>query len=163
MDEAAETRTRGAAETEALGRALARALEPGDVVTLTGTLGAGKTRLAAGVAEGLGAGAHVRSPTFTLVNEYRGGRVPLFHVDLYRLEGGGVHGLGLEEMLETGVVVVEWGERLPAELRREALAIAIEPLGGDERLVTARADHGRGLALLEAWSRSAGAPRNEAG
>jgi tRNA threonylcarbamoyladenosine biosynthesis protein TsaE len=154
---AGEKHTRSAAETEALGRALAAALEPGDVVTLTGPLGAGKTRLVAGIAEGLGVKAHVRSPTFTLVNEYRGGRPPLFHVDLYRLESGETVGLGIEEMLESGALVVEWGERLPAALRREALAITIEPGVGDERRLTASAERDRGLALLEAWSRVADA------
>lgn len=157
MSVAGEKHTRSAAETEALGRALAAALEPGDVVTLTGPLGAGKTRLVAGIAAGLGVSAHVRSPTFTLVNEYRGGRVPLFHLDLYRLESGETTGLGIEEMLETGALVVEWGERLPSALRRRSLAITLEPEGGDARRITAAADRDRGLALLEAWSRAADA------
>jgi tRNA threonylcarbamoyladenosine biosynthesis protein TsaE len=154
MGEAKEKHTRGAAETEALGRTLAAALEPGDVVTLTGPLGAGKTRLAAGLAEGLGAGAHVRSPTFTLVNEYRGGRLPLFHLDLYRLETADTAGLGIEEMRETGALVVEWGERLPDDVRREALALTLDPEGGDRRRITASAARGRGLALLAAWERA---------
>ena len=147
--------TRGAAETEALGRALAPAIEVGDVVTLTGPLGAGKTRLVAGIAQGLGVRSRVRSPSFTLVNEYRAARVPLFHLDLYRLETGGTEGLGLEEMLEIGALVVEWGERLPATMRREALAIALEPRDGDTRRITAAAERGRGLTLLEAWARLA--------
>lgn len=153
MSAAGEKVTRGAAETEALGRAFAPALEPGDVVTLTGPLGAGKTRLVAGIAEGLGVKTRVRSPSFTLVNEYRAARVPLFHLDLYRLETGRADGLGLEEMVETGALIVEWGERLPGAARREALAITLEPLDGDTRRIVAGATRGRGLALLEAWTR----------
>lgn len=149
--------TRDAAGTEALGRALAPALEAGDVIALTGPLGAGKTRLVAGLAAGLGVDSRVRSPSFTLVNEYRAGRLPLFHLDLYRLETGAA-GLGIEEMLEEGAVAVEWGERLPGPLRREALVIAIEPGAGDERRFRARGERGRGLALLEAWKRLAGGP-----
>lgn len=152
MEPAGPILTRAAHETEALGAALAPALAAGDVVVLSGPLGAGKTRLVAGLARGLGVAARVRSPSFTLVNEYRGGRLPLFHLDLYRLEAGDTGTLGLEEMTEAGALVVEWGERLPGSLRREALAIAIEPGSGDERRLTAVAAGGRGAALLAAWS-----------
>lgn len=157
MNAAVEKLTHAADGTEALGCAFAPELLPGDVVTLSGPLGAGKTRLVAGIAAGLGVRSRVRSPSFTLVNEYRAARVPLFHLDLYRLETAGAEGLGLEEMLEAGALIVEWGERLPAALRREALAITIEPRDGDERRFTAHAERGRGLALLEAWSRLASA------
>jgi tRNA threonylcarbamoyladenosine biosynthesis protein TsaE len=136
--------------TEALGAALAAALEPGDVVALTGPLGAGKTRFVAGLAAALAAAARVRSPSFTLVNEYRG-RVTLIHLDLYRLEGAAAETLGLEEYLERGAIVAEWGEKLPARFLGEALAIEFESTGRDERVLRARAARGRGLALLEAW------------
>jgi tRNA threonylcarbamoyladenosine biosynthesis protein TsaE len=145
--------------TEALGAALAEALEPGDVVCLSGPLGAGKTRFVAGLARGLAAAARVRSPTFTLVHTYVG-RVPLTHVDLYRLESADVAGLGLEEALERGALVVEWGERLPARWRAAALAVDLAIAGDSARALHASAREGRGLALLEAWRRAA--PRESA-
>jgi tRNA threonylcarbamoyladenosine biosynthesis protein TsaE len=137
-------------DTEALGKALAPALEPGDVIQLTGPLGAGKTRFVEGLARGLEARGRVRSPTFTLLHVYEG-RIPLIHVDLYRLETPEVDALGLEEALERGALVAEWGEKLPGRLLAEALAIAIEPRGGDVRELVASAERGRGLALLAAW------------
>lgn len=143
--------TRSAAATEALGEALAPALATGDVLALSGPLGAGKTRLVAGLARGLAAAARVRSPTFTLVNEYHG-RVTLYHLDFYRLEAPEAADLGLEEYAERGALAVEWGERLPAVWRREALRVTIEPRPGETRVLRAEATAGRGLALLEAWA-----------
>ena len=104
--------TAGEAGTEAAGRQLAESLRAGDVVLLYGDLGAGKTALTRGIAQGLGIDpADVSSPTFTLVQEYHG-RLPLYHVDLYRLEEREVDDLGLEELvLGDGVVVIEWAER----------------------------------------------------
>lgn len=136
--------------TERLGAALAAALVPGDVLVLTGPLGAGKTRLVAGLARGLGAPARVRSPSFTLLNEYRG-RLALHHLDLYRLEGAEAEGLGLEELVEEGVLAAEWGERLPGRLRAEALTVTFEVLDGERRALTATGAGGRGRALLESW------------
>lgn len=146
----ARRRSGAVADTEALGAALAPALEPGDVICLEGPLGAGKTRFVAGLARGLAAAARVRSPTFTLVQNYEG-RLPLTHVDLYRLEPHEAEGLGLEEALDEGVLVVEWGERLPSRWQDEALHVAIAMTGESTRELTASADRGRGLALLEAW------------
>jgi len=102
-------------ETTAAGRELARALVPGSIVLLSGDLGAGKTALVRGIAEGLGVDpAEVTSPTFTIVQEYHGGRLPLYHVDLYRLKPAEVDDLGLDEMtLAGGVTAIEWPERLP--------------------------------------------------
>ena len=114
-------------DTEALGAALAACLEAGDVLVLVGPLGAGKTRFVAGLARGLGAGSRVRSPSFTLLNEYRGDRL-LLHLDLYRLEPREVDGLGLEEQIERGVLVAEWGDKLPIALRSEALTLRFEIL-----------------------------------
>ena len=145
-------------ETERLGEALAAALCAGDVIVLTGPLGAGKTRLVAGLARGLGVAARVRSPSFTLLNEYRG-TLALHHLDLYRLEGADTDGLGLEEVVEEGVLVAEWGEKLPGWLRADALVLRFEVLGESERAVTAEAVGPRGLALLEAWR---GLPAGEA-
>ena len=150
-DPAAVRRSGSVAETEALGAALAAWLRVGDVVVLSGPLGAGKTRFVAGLARGLEARSKVRSPTFTLVHEYAG-RVPIVHVDLYRVETEEVDGLGLEEMADRAALVVEWGERLPAGWRREALCIELEPRPDGSRAIAARATSGRGLVLLDAWS-----------
>ena len=100
-------------ETLALGEAWGRAASAGWVIGLSGDLGAGKTQLAKGIARGLGVAGRVHSPTFTLVNEYAGGRLPLFHVDLYRLETQEqIIAAGLEEYFHpAGVSVIEWVER----------------------------------------------------
>jgi tRNA threonylcarbamoyladenosine biosynthesis protein TsaE len=101
-------------ETIALARQLAQDLRPGDVLLLAGHLGAGKTAFVRGLAQGLGIDpAEVSSPTFTLVHEYRGGRLTLYHADLYRLERAATDDLGLEEMgVKDGVLAVEWADRL---------------------------------------------------
>jgi tRNA threonylcarbamoyladenosine biosynthesis protein TsaE len=103
-----------AAETEALGEAWGRAAESGLVIGLSGDLGAGKTQLVKGLARGLGITARVQSPTFALVNVYPGGRLSLFHLDLYRLDTPEqIAAAGLEEYLRpAGVAVIEWAERL---------------------------------------------------
>ncbi len=150
MSGAVERRAPSVTATERLGQALAPALRAGDVVSLSGDLGAGKTRFAAGIARSLCPGARVRSPSFTLVNEYAG-RVPVFHLDLYRLETGEVDGLGLEEYAARGALVVEWGERLPAYWLDDALRIAFAGSGEDPRTLAAGATRGRGLELLAAW------------
>ena len=105
-------------ETAALGRELGATLSAGDVVLLIGDLGAGKTAFVRGLAEGLGIDRdQVSSPTFTLVQEYRGGRLALFHVDLYRLnDPRELEDLGLDEIAEEGVLAVEWAEKLDARL-----------------------------------------------
>lgn len=104
------------AETAALGERWGRTAACGLVIALSGDLGAGKTEFVKGLARGLGVTARVHSPTFTLVNEYDGGRLRLFHLDLYRLETPEqIHQAGLEEFLEPdGVAVIEWAERWPA-------------------------------------------------
>jgi tRNA threonylcarbamoyladenosine biosynthesis protein TsaE len=147
-------RSLAAADTERLGERLAPALAPGDVVALRGPLGAGKTRFVAGIARGLGAPGRVRSPSFTLVQELHG-RIPLAHLDLYRLETRDVPDLGLDEALERAAAVVEWGDRLPAGLLEEALDVTIEIVSGDTRRIVATATRGRGAELLEAWRRAA--------
>ena len=136
-----------------MGEALAPLLEPGDVIALEGPLGAGKTRFVAGLAHGLDVKARVRSPTFTLVNEYRG-RITLLHVDLYRLEPREVAGLALEERADSAALVVEWSDRLPGSLLDEALHVEITPGEGDLRTFEVRGDHGRGAELIERWQRS---------
>jgi len=127
------------ADTEALAAGLASELHPGDVLLLSGPLGAGKTCFTRGLAAGLGLKADaVLSPTFQLVRELRGGRLPLFHIDLYRLSGPAEAArLGLEEYFDgDGVSVVEWPERLGALAPAGAWAVALEPLESGERRVT---------------------------
>jgi len=127
------------AETEALGQTWGREAQCGWIIALSGDLGAGKTQLVRGLARGLGCVARVHSPTFTLVNEYGGGRLPLFHLDLYRLETPEqIRSAGLEDFLQPdGVAVIEWAERLignepPASsvmagrLRRVKIAVVSE-------------------------------------
>src|SRR5258707_12703275 len=101
------------AETMEFGRQLATTLRPGDVIALTGDLGAGKTCLVKGIAAGLGITQDVTSPTFTLIHEYRGGRLPLAHVDLYRLNDElEAINIGIEDYLNgAGLTVIEWAER----------------------------------------------------
>jgi tRNA threonylcarbamoyladenosine biosynthesis protein TsaE len=118
-------------ETMAVARDLAATLQPGDVVLLSGTLGAGKTAFVRGLAAGLGVDpAEVSSPTFTIVHEYRGGRLVLYHADLYRLERTATEDIGLEEMgVRDGVLAIEWPDRLTHDLpgaRRVDLAIVDE-------------------------------------
>jgi tRNA threonylcarbamoyladenosine biosynthesis protein TsaE len=146
----AERRAGSVEATERLGAAFAPLLRAGDVVSLSGDLGAGKTRFVSGLARVLCPGARVRSPSFTLVNEYAG-ELPLFHLDLYRLETGEVDGLGLEEYAARGALVVEWGERLPGAWLDDALAIRFAGSGEDERVLAADASRGRGLELLTGW------------
>jgi tRNA threonylcarbamoyladenosine biosynthesis protein TsaE len=102
------------AETESLGETFGRAAERGQVIALSGDLGAGKTQFVKGLARGLGISARVHSPTFTLVNEYGGGRLKLFHLDLYRLETPEqILSAGVGEFLSPdGVSVIEWAERI---------------------------------------------------
>src|SRR4051794_20383897 len=122
-------------DTRAAGRALAATLTAGAVVLLFGDLGAGKTAFVKGLAEGLGEQRdEVSSPTFTLVQEYRGGRLTLFHVDLYRIDDPReIDDLGLDELAEEGVLAIEWAEKLPPSRHPR-----------DGRAVTVRIQHGEG-------------------
>ncbi len=124
-------------ETAALAAALAAGLPPNAVVLLTGDLGAGKTAFVRGMAAGLGIDPdEVSSPTFTLVQEYRGDRATLYHVDLYRLEGGEADDLGLDELVSGGgVVAIEWAEKLREPIPG-AVAVTITDLGQDRREIT---------------------------
>ncbi len=121
------------AEMIAVGRAFAARLKGGDVVALDGDLGAGKTHFCKGLAAGLGSDDEVTSPTFALVQEYRGGKWPVFHFDWYRLEDAGeLLGIGWEDYLdEGGIILVEWSEKFPALLPPSTyvLAFRIQPDG----------------------------------
>lgn len=129
--------TRSADETRALGEALAEVLDPNDVVSLTGEPGAGKTTLVQGVGAGLGSRSRVVSPTFTLVREYEGGRLHVFHLDVYRLNMiQDVLDLGVEDMLEGGgVTLIEWGDVIEGILGANLLEIelTVPDLASEER------------------------------
>lgn len=131
--------TRSDVETEAVGADLASRLGPGARVLLYGELGAGKTAFVRGLAAGLGIDPdEVSSPTFTLVQEYRG-RLSLFHVDLYRLAPGEVDDLGLDALAADGVLAIEWAERLPRP-DAGAIHVRLEHAGEDARRVTISTD-----------------------
>jgi tRNA threonylcarbamoyladenosine biosynthesis protein TsaE len=127
--------TQSDAETEAVGARLGARLGPGARVWLHGDLGAGKTAFVRGLAEGLGLDPDdVSSPTFTIVQEYRG-RIPLYHVDLYRLAPGDVDDLGLDALAADGVLAIEWAERMPRH-DAGAIRVRLEHAGDDVRRIT---------------------------
>jgi tRNA threonylcarbamoyladenosine biosynthesis protein TsaE len=137
-------------ETRTFGMRLAQHLRGGELIGLVGELGAGKTCFVRGLAEGLGvAPQKVRSPTFTLVNEYGGGRLPLYHIDLYRLAPSPVDRMALRDYLcGSGVCVVEWFERLGEEWAH--LRIELTFVGANERTLVAQAHGAQYDALLKA-------------
>ncbi len=123
---------------EALGESLATELAAGGVLALVGGLGAGKTRLAKGLARGAGYSGEVTSPTFALVHEYRGGRLPLFHFDLYRLKSADeLLAIGWDEFLDgPGILIVEWADLFPELLPPETRWLRLEVLPEGGRRVT---------------------------
>ncbi len=131
--------THSADETQALGKKLAESLRPGDVIAYFGDLGAGKTAFTRGIAEGLGVSEQVTSPTYTIVNEYLSGRLPLFHFDMYRLcSSDELFDIGWEDYLARGgVCAVEWSENVEDALQ-DAIRITIEKdsLVPDTRRIT---------------------------
>ena len=129
--------THGPEETEALGEKLAAALQPGDVIAYYGDLGAGKTAFTRGLARGLGIDVPVTSPTYTIVNEYLQGRMPLFHFDMYRLESADdLFDIGWEDYLERGgVCAVEWSENVEEALEG-AIRVHISRLNDTDRRIT---------------------------
>ncbi len=139
--------------TAALGERLGARVGPGTAIALRGDLGAGKTVLARGLARGLGIAGRVRSPTFVLVARYDGGRLPLLHADLYRLEEAAeLAGLDLAPALAEGaVVVVEWAERFPGVLPDDHLELSLHIGEGDARTLTATAHGPVHARLLEAF------------
>lgn len=134
-----EFTTHSAEETTALGRKLATELKPGGIVLLRGDLGAGKTTLVKGIAEGFQAAEadRVTSPTFTLIHEYRGPQVTLYHIDLYRIDTPReLDTLALDDLMDANsVLLIEWGEKFERFRRERDVEIAIEHRGGDERVV----------------------------
>ena len=131
-------RTHSPAETRALGERLARVLCPGDVLCLWGDLGAGKSELTRGIAAGLGVTAPVTSPSFTIMNVYEEGRLPLYHFDWYRLESSEeLYEMGMDEYLGgDGVAVVEWPGVCPDAIPETRLDITLTPLNESEREIT---------------------------
>ena len=129
--------TRSPEETEGVGQALGKVLTPGTVLAYEGDLGAGKTAFTRGLARGLGATEQVTSPTYTIVNEYLSGRMPLFHFDMYRLASSDdLWDIGWEDYLERGGGCAgEWSENV-ADVMEDAVRIRIEKLGEDVRRIT---------------------------
>ena len=131
--------THNEAETEALGARLAAVLTPGAVVAYRGGLGMGKTAFTRGLARGLGYAGRVTSPTFTIVNEYEGGRLPLFHFDMYRLaDAEELFDIGWEDYLDRGgVCAVEWSENIADALEEDAIRVDIRRgEHDDQRIIT---------------------------
>ena len=129
--------TNSPCETEAIGAALGNIIKPGTVIAYRGDLGAGKTAFTRGLARGLGCTEIVTSPTYTIVNEYLGGRIPLFHFDMYRLRSSDdLFDIGWEDYLDRGgVCAVEWSENVD-DAMEDAIYITIEKLGEDSRRIT---------------------------
>lgn len=144
----------GADDTQRVGEQIGRLLSAGDIVCLYGELGTGKTVLAKGLAKGLGVPGRdaVRSPSFVLIHHYHG-RVPLYHADLYRLNGStDIADIGLRDLLGgDGVAVIEWADKLDASLPVERLDISLEHHSEDRRLITIHPQGVRYCQLVEQW------------
>ncbi len=138
-----EYMTHAPRETEALGAALGRILQPGTVIAYLGDLGAGKTAFTRGLAKGLGAQELVTSPTYTIVNEYLSGRLPLFHFDMYRLASSDdLWDIGWEDSLDRGgICAVEWSENV-ANALEDAITVHIEKMDEDKRKINIKGGQG---------------------
>jgi tRNA threonylcarbamoyladenosine biosynthesis protein TsaE len=163
----ASFRTDSAAATRALGAALGRLLQPGDFVALLGELGAGKTEFARGVAEGCSVPVdEVASPTFALIHSYQG-RIPLLHADLFRLSGEDeLYGTGYYELRDTedAAVLVEWADRIPTSMAKDALEVRLSPgAHAQDRVLSVRATGPHSAARLSAWLLVPGAVERRAG
>lgn len=134
--------THSPAETQALAREIASLLRPGDLLAYRGGMGAGKTTFTAGLAEGLGLGDVVSSPTFALVNEYRGERAVLYHFDMYRISGfDDLYSTGFFDYLdEEAILAVEWSENIDGALPQGTIFITLEQTGGQDRRITIEGD-----------------------
>jgi len=139
-------------DTRSIGGALAPLIRPRDVIALTGELGAGKTTFVQGIARALGYGGAVTSPTFTLVREYRTATLPLVHADVYRLDRvQDAVDLGLDEVAEDGVLLIEWGDAVDALLPRDRLMVELSVPGEDDaRRISIRSE---GTAWATRWER----------
>ncbi|MBQ1949384.1 MAG: tRNA (adenosine(37)-N6)-threonylcarbamoyltransferase complex ATPase subunit type 1 TsaE [Treponema sp.] len=130
-------RTKTAEETVELGRKIGNLLEKGDVIAMQGTLAAGKTTITKGIAESLGVKDTITSPTFCLISEYEG-KMPLYHMDVYRLEGGeDFVNLGTDDMIYgEGVSIIEWSEKIMEELPKKTIILKLEPQEDGSRIIT---------------------------
>jgi tRNA threonylcarbamoyladenosine biosynthesis protein TsaE len=154
--------TRSEDETRDLGAALGRAAQPGDVLLLLGNFGAGKTTLVQGMARGLGVDDVVTSPSFVIANEYRG-KIPLYHLDLYRIDQ--MDTTTLEALAEyfggDGVCVVEWPAAVPTDLAHDATRVALAVVGEHERELSFETGPDRLRAVFEHWRVPAHAARGD--
>lgn len=153
--------SRSSSESEAIGRRIGERLQGGEVIALSGPLGAGKTCVVRGLADGLGISpTAVHSPSFIIVAEHGGGRVPLYHIDLYRLTPQQLPDLGLHEYLEGGgVAAIEWADRMRADLPPERLEVEMAfSRDPDTRCLHLRACGDRHAALLGSVQSEEGAP-----
>lgn len=132
-------------ETERLGEALGQSLRGDEVIAFTGGLGMGKTALVRGLARGLGSPAEVSSPTFALVNQYDGGRAPLYHFDMYRIRGwDDLYSTGFFDFLGTGVLAIEWSENIAAALPDNTIYIKIQRGKADgDRVIQVHGEDGQ--------------------
>ena len=130
--------THTAEETIALGEKIGALLKPGDVIAMTGTLAAGKTTITKGIAKSLGISDTITSPTFCLISEYYGQKMPLYHMDVYRLDGEeDFINLGTEEMLYgQGVCIIEWSEKVKNQLPKKTILLTITPVSETEREIS---------------------------
>ncbi|MBQ1832449.1 MAG: tRNA (adenosine(37)-N6)-threonylcarbamoyltransferase complex ATPase subunit type 1 TsaE [Treponema sp.] len=134
---ALEFKTKTPEETIALGEKIGALLKPGDIIAMTGTLAAGKTTITKGIAKALGIDECITSPTFCLISEYNGKSMPLYHMDVYRLEGAeDFINLGVDEMLYgDGVCIIEWSEKVKSELPSKTIWMTISPEENGERKI----------------------------
>jgi tRNA threonylcarbamoyladenosine biosynthesis protein TsaE len=142
-------KTSSAEETTALGERLGKLLKPGDVIALSGDLGAGKTTLTRGIAQGLGVTADIHSPTFTLIHEHPG-PVPLYHIDVYRLSSEQeAEFIGIDEYIYSdGVTIIEWAETIKSLLPPERLEIELRMIGDSDRELVLSAESPRLRELI---------------
>lgn len=143
--------TRSRDETETVGLGLGKAARPDDVIALWGELGSGKTTMVRGIARGLGIDEReVTSPTFVIVHEHEGGRLPLFHIDLYRLSPGDTPSTGWEEALSSGgVTAIEWPDRVERRLPEDRVDVRLMHAGGDTRRIRIEPTGPRSTRLCE--------------
>ncbi|HAO30261.1 MAG TPA: tRNA (adenosine(37)-N6)-threonylcarbamoyltransferase complex ATPase subunit type 1 TsaE [Treponema sp.] len=129
--------THSADQTISLGTKIGQKLTPGDVIAMTGTLAAGKTTITKGIAKALGVTETITSPTFCLISEYEG-TMPLYHMDVYRLDGAeDFVNLGVDDMLYgNGVCIIEWSEKIQSEIPSKAIRLDIQAKSADERTIT---------------------------
>ncbi len=141
--------TKSSDETIALGEKIGSLLEPGDIIAMTGTLAAGKTTITKGIAKALGVDDTITSPTFCLISEYEGSKMPLYHMDVYRLDGEeDFINLGVEDMIYgKGVTIVEWSDKVKKQLPKKTICMEITPVNECERKI--KIENWNKLELLE--------------